>query len=164
MEVPPKKFFRLAPGQMVRLKHAYIIRCDEVIKDADGTITALHCSHLPDSKSGADTSGVNVKGTLHWVSQAHAVPVETRLYDRLFKVEDVANAEGNFTDHMNKSSIEVLPAALAEPALASDPANARFQFIRMGYFYADPASAPDKRVFNRTVTLKDTWAKEAAKG
>ena len=164
MEVPPKKFFRLAPGQMVRLKHAYIIRCDEVIKDADGTITALHCSHLPDSKSGADTSGVHVKGTLHWVSQAHAVPVETRLYDRLFKVEDVANAEGNFTDHMNKSSIEVLPAALAEPALASDPANARFQFIRMGYFYADPASAPDKRVFNRTVTLKDTWAKEAAKG
>ncbi|MFN9590171.1 MAG: glutamine--tRNA ligase/YqeY domain fusion protein [Bacteroidota bacterium] len=163
MEVPPKKFFRLAPGQMVRLKHAFIIRCDEVIKDADGNITALHCSHLPNSKSGADTSGVNVKGTLHWVSKAHAVPVEARLYDRLFKVEDVAGAAGNFTEHMNKSSREVLPTALAEPALASDPVDARFQFIRMGYFYADPESTADKRVFNRTVTLKDTWAKEAAK-
>ena len=163
MEVPPKKFFRLAPGQMVRLKHAFIIRCDEVVKDADGNITALHCSHLPNSKSGADTSGVNVKGTLHWVSKAHAVPVEARLYDRLFKVEDVAGAAGNFTEHMNKSSREVLPTALAEPALASDPVDARFQFIRMGYFYADPESTADKRVFNRTVTLKDTWAKEAAK-
>ena len=163
MEVPPKKFFRLAPGQMVRLKHAYIIRCDEVIKDEHGNITELRCSHIPNSKSGADTSGVNVKGTLHWVSQTHAIPVEVRLYDRLFKVEDPANEEGNFVDHIHPDSQQILSNALAEPALGNDPADARFQFIRMGYFYGDSERKTGKLVFNRTVTLKDTWAKEAAK-
>ena len=101
MEVAPKKYFRLAPGQMVRLKSAYIIKCEEVIKDADGNITELHCSYIPESKSGSDTSGINVKGTLHWVSVAQALQTEIRLYDRLFKVEDVANAEGDFKDHIN---------------------------------------------------------------
>lgn len=163
MEVPPKKFFRLAPGQMVRLKHAYIIRCDEVIKDDQGNITELRCSHVPNSKSGEDTSGINVKGTLHWVSQTHAIPVEVRLYDRLFRTEDPANAEGNFIDHIHPDSQQILSNALAEPALANDPADARFQFIRMGYFYRDCDTNTDKPVFNRTVTLKDTWAKEAAK-
>ena len=164
MENPPKKYFRLAPGQMVRLKHAYIIRCDQVMKDAAGNIQELHCTHIPESKSGADTSGIHVKGTLHWVSAHHAFPVEVRLYDRLFKVEDVANATGDFKDHINENSIQVIPAALAEPALANDPADARFQFIRLGYFYADSEQASDQRIFNRTVTLKDTWAKESAKG
>ena len=164
MENPPKKYFRLAPGQMVRLKHAYIIRCDQVMKDAAGNIQELHCTHIPESKSGSDTSGIHVKGTLHWVSAHHAFPVEVRLYDRLFKVEDVANATGDFKDHINENSIQVIPAALAEPALANDPADARFQFIRLGYFYADSEQASDQRIFNRTVTLKDTWAKESAKG
>lgn len=162
-EIAPKKYFRLAPGQMVRLKHAYIIRCDEVIKDEVGNIVELHCSHIPNSKSGADTSGINVKGTLHWVSKAQAVPIEIRLYDRLFSAEDLANAEGIFTEHINPSSKEILPTALAEPALEKDPPDARFQFIRLGYFYGDAESTAEKSVFNRTVTLKDTWAKEAAK-
>lgn len=162
-EVAPKKYFRLAPGQMVRLKHAYIIRCDEVIKDEEGNIVELHCSHIPNSKSGADTSGIQVKGTLHWVSKAHALPIEIRLYDRLFSAEDLSATEGNFTDHINPSSREILPSALAEPALEKDPADARFQFIRLGYFYGDADGTTGKPVFNRTVTLKDTWAKEAAK-
>jgi glutaminyl-tRNA synthetase len=164
MEVAPKKYFRLAPGQMVRLKSAYIIRCDEVIKDADGNITALHCSYIPESKSGSDTSGINVKGTLHWVSARHAVKAEVRLYDRLFKVEDVGNAEGDFKDHINTDSLEVISNAYAEPALAADSTESRYQFLRKGYFCLDKDSTPDKLVFNRTVTLKDTWAKEVKKG
>lgn len=164
MENPPKKYFRLAPGQMVRLKHAYIIRCDEVIKDAAGNIQELHCTHIPESKSGSDTSGIHVKGTLHWVSAQQALPITVRLYDRLFKVEDVANATGDFKDHINENSMQVIPAALAEPALANDPADARFQFIRLGYFYADSENTAGQLIFNRTVTLKDTWAKESAKG
>lgn len=164
MENPPKKFFRLAPGQMVRLKSAYIIRCDEVIKDADGTITELHCTYLPESRSGADTSGINVKGTLHWVSVPHAVTAEVRLYDRLFKVEDLASAEGDFKDHINPDSLQVIAHAYAEPALLQDDPSQRFQFLRKGYFHMDKDSTPGKPVFNRTVTLKDTWAKEAKKG
>ncbi|MEO8173985.1 MAG: glutamine--tRNA ligase/YqeY domain fusion protein [Sediminibacterium sp.] len=164
MEVAPKKYFRLAPGQMVRLKSAYIIKCDEVIKDADGNITEVRCTYIPESKSGSDTSGINVKGTLHWVSIAHAVTAEVRLYDRLFKVEDVANAEGDFKDHINENSLEVLGHAYAEPALLNDKADDRYQFIRKGYFSLDKESTPGKLVFNRTVTLKDGWAKEVKKG
>jgi len=164
MENPPKKYFRLAPGQMVRLKSAYIIRCDEVIKDANGTITELHCTYLPESRSGADTSGINVKGTLHWVSVPHAVTAEVRLYDRLFKVEDLANAEGDFKDHINPDSLQVISHAYAEPALLQDDPSQRFQFLRKGYFHIDKDSTPGKPVFNRTVTLKDTWAKEVKKG
>lgn len=163
MEAPPKKFFRLAPGQMVRLKSAYIIRCDEVIKDAAGNITELHCTYIPESKSGEDTSGINVKGTLHWVSAAHAIEAEVRLYDRLFKVEDVGNADGDFKDHINTDSLHIVAHALAEPALKDDPADARFQFLRKGYYILDKDSAGNKLVFNRTVTLKDTWAKEVKK-
>ena len=163
MEIPSKKYFRLAPGQMVRLKSAYIIQCNEVIKDADGNIIELHCTYIPESKSGSDTSGINVKGTLHWVSVAHAVKAEIRLYDRLFTVEDVANAEGDFKAHINPQSLQVIENAYAEPALATDQADDRYQFIRKGYFCVDKDSTRDKMVFNRTVTLKDTWAKEAKK-
>ncbi len=164
MEVAPKKYFRLAPGQMVRLKSAYIIRCDEVVKDAKGIITELHCTYIPESKSGSDTSGINVKGTLHWVSARHAVKAEVRLYDRLFKVEDVGNAEGDFKDHINTDSLEVISNAYAEPALAADSSDNRYQFLRKGYFCLDKDSTAEKLVFNRTVTLKDTWAKEVKKG
>jgi len=163
MEVAPKKYFRLAPGQMVRLKSAYIIKCDTVIKDETGTITELHCSYLPESKSGADTSGLHVKGTLHWVSIAHAVKAEIRLYDRLFKVEDTASAEGDFKDYINPDSLTVLPEVYAEPALKDITIDARCQFLRKGYFTLDKDSTLDKLVFNRTVTLKDTWAKEVRK-
>jgi glutaminyl-tRNA synthetase len=164
MEVAPKKYFRLAPGQMVRLKSAYIIKCDEVIKDADGNITEVRCTYIPESKSGSDTSGINVKGTLHWVSVAHAVTAEVRLYDRLFKVEDLASAEGDFKDHINENSLQVISHAYAEPALLNDKADDRYQFIRKGYFSLDKESRGDKLVFNRTVTLKDGWAKEVKKG
>jgi glutaminyl-tRNA synthetase len=164
MENPPKKYFRLAPGQMVRLKSAYIIKCEEVVKDAAGNITEVKCTYIPESKSGSDTSGINVKGTLHWVSMAHAVTAEVRLYDRLFKVEDPANDEGDFKDHINKDSLTVIANAYAEPALLNDKADDRYQFIRKGYFILDKDSTPGKLVFNRTVTLKDTWAKEVKKG
>jgi glutaminyl-tRNA synthetase len=159
MEVAPKKYFRLAPGQMVRLKSAYIIKCDEVIKDAEGNITQLNCSYIPNSKSGSDTSGINVKGTLHWVSVAKALPIEVRLYDRLFTEENLAAAEGDFKEYINKDSLQVIPTAYAEPSLAGATLNERYQFIRKGYFCLDKESAKEKLIFNRTVTLKDTWAK-----
>lgn len=159
MENPPKKYFRLAPGQLVRLKSAYIIRCDDVVKDASGNITELRCTYIPESRSGSDTSGINVKGTLHWVSAQHAVPVEIRLYDRLFKIEDLSSAEGDFKDYINPDSLQVIPKALAEPSLTEVKLNERYQFMRKGYFIADNDSKPGKPVFNRTVTLKDIWAK-----
>jgi len=159
MEVAPKKYFRLAPGQMVRLKSAYIIQCDEVIKDAEGNITQLNCSYIPNSKSGSDTSGINVKGTLHWVNVATAIPMEVRLYDRLFTEENVGAAEGDFKEYINKDSLQVLSVAYAEPSLAEATLNERYQFIRKGYFCLDKESTKEKLVFNRTVTLKDTWAK-----
>ncbi len=159
MEVAPKKYFRLAPGQMVRLKSAYIIQCDEVLKDAEGNITQLNCSYIPNSKSGSDTSGINVKGTLHWVNVATAVPMEVRLYDRLFTEENVGAAEGDFKEYINKDSLQVIPVAYAEPSLAEATLNERHQFIRKGYFCLDKESTKEKLVFNRTVTLKDTWAK-----
>jgi glutaminyl-tRNA synthetase len=163
MEVAPKKYFRLSPGQMVRLKSAYIIKCDEVIKDADGNIKELHCSYIPESKSGSDTSGISVKGTLHWVSVATAIKAEIRLYDRLFKVEDVANAEGDFKDYINPDSLQIIANAFAEPALKTDDPSIGFQFIRKGYFVIDRDSTNDQLVFNRTVSLKDGWAKEVKK-
>lgn len=159
MEVAPKKYFRLAPGQMVRLKSAYIIKCDEVIKDDSGKITELRCSYIPKSKSGSDTSGINVKGTLHWVCAKHAVPVEVRLYDRLFKVEDLGDAEGDFKDYLNPESLTV-KTVYAEPALVKGAADERFQFLRKGYFVMDPDSTNAKPVFNRTVGLRDTWTKQ----
>jgi glutaminyl-tRNA synthetase len=160
MEVAPKKYFRLAPGQMVRLKSAYIIKCDEVVKDSSGKFTELHCSYIPESKSGSDTSGINVKGTLHWVCAKHAVPVEARLYERLFKVEDVGDAEGDFKDYLNPESLKI-QTVYAEPALVNGSKEERYQFLRKGYFAVDPDSAKDKPVFNRTVTLRDIWAKQS---
>lgn len=163
MENPPKKFFRLAPGQMVRLKSAYIIRCDEVVKDAAGNISELHCTYIPESKSGSDTSGINVKGTLHWVSIKHAVSAEVRLYDRLFRVEDPSNEEGDFKDYINPDSLHVISRVYAEPALLQSGFGDRYQFLRKGYFCLDKDSNDNKLVFNRTVTLKDAWAKEQKK-
>ncbi len=164
MENPPKKFFRLAPGKMVRLKSAYIIQCDEVIKDSDGKIMELHCSYLPDSKSGNDASGIKVQGTLHWVSSAHAVRVTLRIYDRLFKVENPAMEEGDFKDYINPNSLELITHAFAEPSLANAKLDEPYQFIRKGYFCLDKDSSEEKMIFNRTVSLKDSWAKEAKKG
>ena len=163
MEEPTKKYFRLGPGLMVRLKSAYIIKCDSFEKDAAGNITTVHASYFPESKSGSDTSGLHVKGTLHWVSAAHAIPVVLNEYDRLFSVEDVANAEGDFKDYINPHSLTTITTAWAEPALENDPKQARFQFLRKGYFYQDVTSTSNQLVFNRTVTLKDTWAKEQKK-
>lgn len=164
MENPPKKFFRLAPGQMVRLKSAYIIQCDEVIKDAAGKITELRCSYLPESKSGGAQSNIKVQATIHWVSVPHAITTEIRLYDRLFRVEDPANEEADFKEYINPESLQVLPAAYAEPALREAKFNEYYQFLRKGYFYLDKDSSEEKMVFNRTTTLRDTWAKEQKKG
>ena len=163
LENPPKKFFRLFPGGKVRLKGAYIIECNEVVKDTNGNIIELKCTYIPESKSGNDTSGIHVKGTLHWVSVAHAVHAEVRLYDRLFHVENVAEAEGDFKEHINPNSLQVLNKVYAEPALLDTNTNNRYQFLRKGYFCLDKDSSSEKLVFNRTVTLKDTWAKEAKK-
>ncbi len=163
MEQPPKKFFRLGPGLAVRLKSAYIVRCDDFKKDADGNITEIYCSYLPESKSGNDTSGLNVKGTIHWVSVPHARTAEVRLYDRLFKVENPSSEAGDFKDYINPDSVTVLPAVYIEPALASAQAGVRYQFLRKGYFSVDPASTSDHLIFNRAATLRDTWAKESGK-
>ncbi len=164
MENPPKKFFRLAPGQMVRLKSAYIIRCDEVIHDDSGNVTELRCTYIPESRSGSDTSGIQVKGTLHWVSAQHGVTIEVRLYDRLFKVEDLGDAEGDFREYLNPDSLNVLTNVIAEPALTEAREGDRFQFLRKGYFCLDRDSNASRLVFNRTVTLRDMWSKEAKKG
>ncbi len=162
MENPPKKYFRLAPGQMVRLKSAYIIRCEEILRHADNSIKEVRCTYLPESKSGSDTSGIQVKGTLHWVSASHAVPVEVRLYDRLFTVEDVSTIEGDFRDHLNPKSLTVR-TVYAEPELAKATHGMSFQFLRMGYYCLDQDSTPGKLIFNQTVTLRDMWAKEKSK-
>lgn len=163
MEVPAKKWFRLAPGAMVRLKSAYIIKCDECIKDSDGNITAIHCSYIPESKSGNDVSGIRAKGTIHWVSAAHAAKAEVRLYDRLFTIENPAAEDGDFTSHINPHSLQVIKAAYIEASLKDAGKGEKFQFIRKGYFTADKDSTAEHLVFNRTVTLKDTWAKESKK-
>jgi glutaminyl-tRNA synthetase len=159
LENPPKKFFRLAPGQLVRLKSAYIIKCEVVVKNAAGEISEVRCTYVPESKSGSDTSGLHVKGTLHWVSAAEAVPVEVRLYDRLFKVENLGEAEGDFKHYLNPDSLTV-KKVYAEPALKDAQLNEHYQFLRMGYFCLDPDSSSERLIFNRTVTLRDTWAKE----
>ena len=166
IENPPKKFFRLFPGGMVRLKGAYIIKCDEVVKDDAGEIVELRCTYVPESRSGSDTSGLTVKGTIHWVSAAHAVEAEVRLYDRLFSVENPAADEADFKDLLNPDSLQTV-RAFVEPALIEATRSGSLtnvQFMRKGYFVLDPASTPNRPVFNRTVTLKDAWAKEQKKG
>ncbi|MBI2731207.1 MAG: glutamine--tRNA ligase/YqeY domain fusion protein [Sphingobacteriales bacterium] len=163
MENPPKKYFRLAPGQMVRLKSAYIIKCEEVVKDAEGNITGAKCTYIPKSKSGSDTSGISVKGTLHWVNAADAVEIEVREYDRLFKVENPGVEEGDFKDYINANSLKIVKG-FAEPSILSATTKDRFQFLRKGYYCLDKDSTAEKFIFNRTVTLKDAWAKEVKKG
>lgn len=163
MENPPKKFFRLSPGNMVRLKSAYIIQCNEAIKDDNGNIVEINCTYLPDSRSGSNNSNIKVKGTLHWVSVQHAVNTEIRLYDRLFKVEDPSSEEGDFKDYINPDSLKVISKAYAEPALMNSKLDERYQFLRKGYFTLDKDSSEDKIVFNQTVSLKDTWAKVQGK-
>jgi glutaminyl-tRNA synthetase len=163
MENPPKKFFRLAPGNMVRLKSAYIIECETYVKAEDDSILEIHCRYIPESKSGSDTSGLKVQGTLHWVDAQSAITCEVREYDRLFQVEDPGSEEGDFKDYINPNSLHVITNALAEPALADAVNGGHFQFLRKGYFCTDTDSKPGHLVFNRTVTLKDTWAKEQKK-
>ncbi len=160
-EVPPPKFFRLKPGGEVRLKYAYIIKCDEVLKDAAGSLTELRCTADLDSKTGGPTASRKVKGTIHWVSAAHAVDAECRLYDRLFTVPE-PDAGGDFKSFLNPRSLEVVTVK-CEPSLKEARLELRYQFERLAYFALDKASAPGKLVFNRTITLKDTWAKEAQK-
>jgi glutaminyl-tRNA synthetase len=162
METPPPKYFRLKPGGEVRLKYAYIIKCEEVIKDNAGNVTELRCSIDLESKSGGATSNRKVKGTIHWVSASHAFDTEVRLYDRLFSVPE-PDAAGDFKSHINPSSLEIVTAK-CEPALKNARPEERYQFERLGYFALDPDSSPARQVWNRTITLRDTWAKEAKKG
>jgi glutaminyl-tRNA synthetase len=163
-EVPPPKYFRLKPGGEVRLKYACIIKCDEVVKDPAGQVTELRCTADLSTRSGGPNSDKKVKGTIHWVSAAHCVDAEVRLYDRLFNVAE-PDADGKFLEHVNPKSLEVVTAKL-EASLAGATAGERFQFERLGYFALDPKesrlSAPGSHaglVFNRTITLKDTWAR-----
>ena len=158
-EVPPPKYFRLKPGGEVRLKYAYIIKCDEVVKDSLGKIIELHCTADLDSKSGGATSSRKVKGTIHWVSARHAIEAEVRLYDRLFTVPE-PDVDGDFKRWLNPNSLELVKAK-CEPSLANAVPNERYQFERLAYFALDRDSTPGKLVFNRTITLKDAWAKQA---
>jgi len=158
MEDAPKKFFRLGPGKQVRLKNAYIIQCDDFKKDDAGNITEIYCSYIPESKSGEDTSGLKVKGTIHWVSATHAKKAEVRLYDRLFQVENPV-AEEDFKSTINRDSLTIIDAYI-EPDLMNAEVGKGYQFIRMGYFTLDKLTTDNKLVFNRTVGLRDNWAKE----
>jgi glutaminyl-tRNA synthetase len=162
MEVPAKKWFRLAPGQEVRLRGACIIRCNEAVRDASGRVTELSCTWDPDSKGGSPADGRKIKGTLHWISAADAVPAEVRLYDRLFSVEDPDGQEGTtFLEHLNPQSLIVREDALVHQNLAQCPPLTRLQFERLGYFCIDPDSRPERPVLGRTIGLKDSWAKLA---
>jgi glutaminyl-tRNA synthetase len=163
MEEPPKKFFRLGPGLSVRLKHAYIVKCDDFKKDENGNVTEIYCTYFAESRSGNDTSGISVKGVIHFVNVATAVSAEVRLYDRLFKSEDPGSEEGDFKDYINPDSLEVISNAYLEPSLKTAKPGEHFQFIRKGYFCLDTDSTDEKLVFNRTVTLKDAWSKEQQK-
>ena len=162
MEIPPPKYFRLRPGGEVRLKYGYIIRCDEVVKDAGGNVIELHCTADLESKTGGPTSGRKVKGTVHWVSARHAIDAEVRLYDRLFTVPE-PDADGDFKSHINPHSLEIVQAK-CEPSLREGRPEVRYQFERLAYFALEKESTPEKLIFNRTITLKDAWAKELRKG
>jgi glutaminyl-tRNA synthetase len=165
LEVPPKKFFRLAPGREVRLRWAYFVTCTGVVKDARGEIVELRCRYDPATRGGNAPDGRKPKATLHWVSAAHALPAEVRLYDVLFTREDPLDVpEGvDFTAGLNPRSLEVIPDARVEPGLADARPGDRFQFERLGYFCLDPEANGRRLVFNRTVTLRDAWAKVAAR-
>jgi glutaminyl-tRNA synthetase len=159
MEDPPKKFFRLAPGREVRLRNAYFVTCRDVVKNASGEIVELRCTYDPATRGGDAPDGRKVKATLHWVSAAHAIDAEVRLYDRLFLSENPGAGDRDFVADLNPGALEVVRGAKLEPSLATAPVGSRFQFERLGYFVVDPDGKPGAPVFNRTVTLKDTWAK-----
>lgn len=160
---PPKKFFRLGPGLKVRLKHAYIIECTGYDVDDNGQVTKVYADYFPESKSGADTSGIKVKGTIHWVECSNAQTAEVRMYDRLFTVEDPTSGDKDFKEYINSESLNVIPNAIIEPSLALAPIGQQYQFLRKGYFVVDKDSTDEKKVFNLTVGLKDSWAKEQKK-
>lgn len=167
MEDAPKKFFRLSVGREVRLRYGYFITCNEAIKDAAGNVVELRCTYDPATRGGNAPDGRKVQGTIHWVSAAQALDCELRLYDRLFTVPDPEGLpEGqDFTSVLNPLSLVTVHGAKIEPSVAADPAGTRYQFERTGYFMSDPVdSTPGKLVFNRTVTLRDSWEKEKAKG
>lgn len=163
-EDAPKKWFRLAPGKEVRLKHAYYVTVTNVVKDENGEPVELHCTYDPESSGGGTPDGRKVRGTLHWVSARHAVDGEIRLYDNLFRVTNPMGEEGDFLEYLNPNSLETLKGCKLEPSLASAEPGNRFQFLRMGYFCADQDSTPENLIFNRTSTLRDTWAKIEKKG
>ena len=163
MEDPPKKFFRLAPGREVRLRYAYFVTCREVVKNDDGEIVELRCTYDPETRGGDSPDGRKVKATLHWVSAAHAVGAEVRLYDHLFTRPD-PGADGDLLADLNPDSLEVIDNALLEPSVAAFGRGERFQLERLGYFCVDPDATAEQPVLNRTVTLRDTWAKVKAKG
>jgi glutaminyl-tRNA synthetase len=163
MEDPPKKFYRLAPGREVRLRYAYLITCTDVIKDAAGEVVELCCTYDPATRGGDAPDGRKVKATLHWVSAAHAVPAEVRLYDHLFARED-PGAEGDFLADLNPTSLEVLSGSMIEPALAEAVPGEPLQFERQGYFCLDSDATPERPVFNRTVALRDSWARISKAG
>jgi glutaminyl-tRNA synthetase len=160
-EDAPKKWFRLAPGREVRLKHAYYITCEKVVKDEDGNPVELHCTYDPESRGGSTPDGRRVRGTLHWVSAAHAVDAQVRLYDYLFTKADPRDVgeDEDFKDYFNTNSLEILDGCKVEPGLASAAPGSRFQFLRLGYYCLDPDSSDERLVFNQTITLRDTWAK-----
>ena len=166
MDDAPKKFFRLTLGREVRLRYAFFITCTEVIKDDDGEVIELRCTYDPETRGGDAPDGRKVKGTLHWVAAATAVPAEVRLYDTLLDLEDPSSLEEgkSFIDHVRPNSLETLSGCMVEPSLGAAVAGNSFQFERQGYFCVDPDSGPDRLVFNRTTTLRDTWAKQAPKG
>jgi glutaminyl-tRNA synthetase len=163
MEDPPKKFFRLAPGREVRLRYAYFITCREVIKNPEGEIIELRCTYDPGTRGGDSPDGRKVKATLHWVSAPHAIAAEVRLYDHLFNRPD-PGADGDFLVDLSPDSLEVISDAQLEPSIADFGSGSRFQLERLGYFCIDPDTTAEKPVLNRTVTLRDTWAKVQAKG
>ena len=163
METPEKKFFRLAPGKMVRLKSAFIVECTDFEKYENGKVSLIRARYVPESKSGQDTSGLQVKGVIHWVSAQHAVTAEIRLYERLFNVEDPSSEEGDFKEYINPDSLHILKNAMLEPSLKESKPGMLYQFMRKGYFTPDTDSSAEKLVFNRTVTLKDSFVKETTK-
>jgi glutaminyl-tRNA synthetase len=165
-EDPPKKFFRLSPGKEVRLRSAYFVTCTEVVKNDQGEVVEVRCTYDPATRGGDSPDGRRVKATLHWVSAAHAFPIEVRLYDRLFSVPDPERSPegGTFLDALNPNSLEVLPDCQAEPSVRSVRVPDRLQFERLGYFCVDPDSSANRLVFNRTVSLRDTWAKIEQRG
>jgi glutaminyl-tRNA synthetase len=163
MEVPPRKYYRLFPGNEVRLMYAYFVKCVGFDKDEDGNITAVHVTYDPETKSGSGFTGRKVKGTIHWVAAKTAVPAEVRLYDYLMETDENGNLPEDFIGALNKNSLEVIDNALVEPSVKLQAAGKHYQFLRTGYFVIDPDTTPDKLVFNRVVGLRDSWAKEKNK-